>query len=73
MAESSRSDNGDRFWSTPGRPPGGIPALHREDGPAVELTDGSKTWWLAGELVAYDFGDGRVGSSTRVVPLGAAP
>jgi uncharacterized protein YxjI len=23
--------------------------LHREDGPAVEMVDGSKAWWLNGE------------------------
>ena len=25
--------------------------LHREDGPAVEYTDGHKSWWLNGFLV----------------------
>jgi hypothetical protein len=27
--------------------------MHREDGPAVEYVDGSKEWWIDGELV-YD-------------------
>lgn len=25
--------------------------LHREDGPAVELADGTKEWWLDGKKV----------------------
>lgn len=34
--------NGDRYWRLNGY-------LHREDGPAVELTDGQKEWWINGE------------------------
>ena len=28
--------------------------LHREDGPAVELLDGTKLWWLNGQLHRED-------------------
>ena len=28
--------------------------LHREDGPAIEYTDGSTEWWLNGELHRED-------------------
>jgi len=28
--------------------------LHREDGPAVEHTDGAKSWWLNGKLHRMD-------------------
>jgi hypothetical protein len=37
--------NGHKTWCLNGQ-------LHREDGPAVEYTDGDKSWWLNGVEVA---------------------
>ena len=36
------SDNGDKHWCLNGK-------LHREDGPAIERADGSKSWYLNDE------------------------
>lgn len=38
--------------------------LHREDGPAVEYSDGTKVWWVKGKLhredgPAFEHPDGR--------------
>ena len=30
------------------------PTLHREDGPAVDLSDGRKYWYLHGKIYYYD-------------------
>ena len=35
-------DNGDKHWCLNGK-------LHREDGPAIERADGSKSWYLNDE------------------------
>ena len=35
-------DNGDKHWFLNGK-------LHREDGPAIERADGSKSWYLNDE------------------------
>ena len=35
-------DNGDKHWGLNGK-------LHREDGPAIERADGSKSWYLNDE------------------------
>ncbi len=37
-------DNGDKRWFLNNE-------LHREDGPAIELADGTKMWWLNNELL----------------------
>ena len=36
-------DNGTKKWNLPNG------KLHREDGPAVEWSNGSKSWWLYGK------------------------
>jgi hypothetical protein len=36
--------NGDKEWFKDGR-------YHREDGPTVENTDGTKSWWLNGQWI----------------------
>jgi hypothetical protein len=40
-------DNGDSFWYLNGK-------LHREDGPAVECTDGTREWYLNGKCHRID-------------------
>ena len=41
------SDNGDKYWFLNGE-------LHREDGPAVELPDGTKSWYLNDECLTEE-------------------
>jgi len=42
-------DGGSEFWFKDGKP-------HREDGPAIEWTDGSKFWYVNGnELTEEEF------------------
>ena len=38
------NESGDEFWMLPNRD------YHKEDGPAVEFSDGDKEWWLNGKL-----------------------
>ena len=40
-------DDGSNYWFLNGK-------LHREDGPACELSDGSKSWYLNGKLHRED-------------------
>ena len=40
--------NGDRFWHNEKN------QLHREDGPAVEYTNGYKSWWINGKYHRED-------------------
>ena len=41
------NDLGDKEWRLNGK-------LHREDGPAIEYTDGSKFWYMKGSLHRED-------------------
>ena len=50
-------DNGNKSWELPNG------KFHREDGPAVEYSNGSKQWWLNGlrhreNGPAVEWGDG---------------
>lgn len=36
--------NGDKYWRLNGK-------LHKEDGPAVEMKNGYKEWWLHGRNI----------------------
>ena len=40
-------DNGDVMWCLNGK-------LHREDGPAIEYFDGTKSWYLHGEKLTEE-------------------
>ena len=40
--------SGDKLWFLNGK-------LHREDGPAIEWSDGLKQWYLKGELYSEEF------------------
>ena len=46
MSKMKIDENG-RWCNTKGK-------LHREDGPALEFTDGSKTWYINGRLHRVD-------------------
>jgi hypothetical protein len=49
--EVSVYENGDNAWHLNGN-------LHREDGPAIECTDGSNYWYLNGtELTNQEFNE----------------
>jgi len=49
MLEYTVTENkfGTKFWNLNGK-------LHREDGPAIEYTDGSTEWYVNGELHRED-------------------
>jgi hypothetical protein len=41
-------EDGDKIWRLPND------NLHRVGGPAIEYTDGHKSWWLTGENYKFD-------------------
>ena len=43
-----------RYWRSSPLEPGVL--LHRTSGPAIELADGTKEWWLEGECRAWQSG-----------------